>query len=38
MCNNTLGNLIIWGILSIFGAIFWGGCPFEIKYMFFIMN
>lgn len=24
MCNNTLGNLIIWGILSIFGAIFWG--------------
>lgn len=37
MCNNTLGNLIIWGNLSIFGAVFLR-MILEIKYIFFIMN
>lgn len=47
MCNNTLGILIIWGegefdylgdFEYFWGDFFWGGCPFEIKYIFFIMN
>lgn len=44
MCNNTLGILIIRGEFDYLGDFeyFWGdflgGCPFEIKYIFFIMN
>ena len=37
MCNNTLGNLIIWGNLIIFGAFFLR-MILEIKYIFFGNN